>query len=295
MKEGNVNVAAFETAENIIRALDDKKSPVNLPVIGRRKYHQGGKGFFTCMTKGMVQRAMVDEKTGAQYFQNFIDIKDEFRIHVFEGAVIHAQKKVKRTNMGEAFIEQHSDKINQTAEKAGRQLDEGTMKYVLEQTGNRVLERPDEIIRSNTRGWKFSVLNKSKLAKALVDVSVTAVAAIGLDFGAVDVCSDHDGNYYVLEVNTGPGLKESSLEAYVAAFKKKIETLLAPAPVEEKATPKTKTENGAVNATAVQARTDGSDIKKAALERLAVIQALISNADDNDIPGIERAAARLFS
>lgn len=292
MKEGNVNVAPFETAENIMRALDDKKSQINLPVIGRRKYHQGGKGFYTCMTKGMVTRATTGEN-GAQYFQNFIDIDEEYRIHVFEGGVIHAQKKVKRTDMGEAFTEQHTDKINQTAEKAGRKLDGDTVKYVLEQTGKRVLERPDEIIRSNTRGWKFSVLNKSKLAKALVDISVTAVAAIGLDFGAVDVCRDHDGNYYVLEVNTGPGLKESSLEAYVGAFKKKIEALLAPAPVEEKVTAKT-TAAQTVNATAVQTRTDGSDIKKAALDRLAVIQALISNADDDDVPGIERAAARLF-
>ncbi len=292
MQSGGVNVAPFVSADGVVNAIANHEvSGVNLPLIGRRNFHQGGKGFHTCLTQAMVERAMQGEK-GAQYFQNFIDIKDEYRIHVFGNEVIHAQKKVKRNNMGEAFVEQHTDKINQIAERAGKQLDADTMAYVLDQTGNRVLEQPDEIIRSNTRGWKFSKLDRAKLKKDLVTVSITAVASIGLDFGAVDVCCDYDGNFFVLEVNTGPGLKESSLKAYVAALTKKIDLVLnPPKPVEKASSP---TKSAKAKATAVQTNVDGGDIKAAALARMALISQLIGAADEEDIPGIERAAANLF-
>jgi glutathione synthase/RimK-type ligase-like ATP-grasp enzyme len=290
LRDGGVTVAPFVSADSVVKELEKNNSKISLPLIGRRNYHQGGKGFHPCMTRGMVQRAMSGED-GAQYFQNFIDIKDEWRIHIFERNVIHAQKKVPRDNMGEAFVEQHTDKISQTAERAGKKLDPDTMKYVLEATGNRVLERPDELIRSNTRGWKFSVIDKSKLSKQVVTMAASAVAAVGLDFGAVDLCSDHDGNYFVLEVNTGPGLKESSLKAYVDAFSNKINSVLNPPKKTQEVSPK----ETHVKATAIQTNVDGNNVKKAALERLALLKDLITNADDDDVPGIQRAAARLFA
>lgn len=40
----------------------------------------------------------------------------------------------------------------------------------------------------------------------MVDLSVKAVAAVGLDFGAVDIFVDINDNVYILEVNSDPGM-----------------------------------------------------------------------------------------
>jgi hypothetical protein len=45
-----------------------------------------------------------------------------------------------------------------------------------------------------------------------------AVAAVGMDFGAVDVLVDNDGNPYVLEVNAAPGIGGTTGEVYAKAF-----------------------------------------------------------------------------
>lgn len=49
-------------------------------------------------------------------------------------------------------------------------------------------------------------------------LAVTAVAALGLDFGAVDIIQDKKGAYYVLEVNTAPGITGQTVENYAKAF-----------------------------------------------------------------------------
>jgi hypothetical protein len=45
-----------------------------------------------------------------------------------------------------------------------------------------------------------------------------AIAGLDLDFGAVDIIEDTGGLLYILEVNTGPGLVASGIEAYGRTF-----------------------------------------------------------------------------
>jgi glutathione synthase/RimK-type ligase-like ATP-grasp enzyme len=42
--------------------------------------------------------------------------------------------------------------------------------------------------------------------------------ALGLDFGAVDIIQDDGGNFYVLEVNTAPGLEGQTIKSYAEGF-----------------------------------------------------------------------------
>lgn len=66
-------------------------------------------------------------------------------------------------------------------------------------------------IRNSGTGWVF--LNPR--ARPPEDwVSIEAVDALGLDFGAVDVIRGEDGTEYVLEVNTGPSCDPANLERY---------------------------------------------------------------------------------
>ncbi len=69
-------------------------------------------------------------------------------------------------------------------------------------------------IRSHDNGFVFSANNVPIQDDALRQ-AVSAVAGLGLDFGAVDIIYNrHRDKSYVLEVNTAPGITNSSVVSY---------------------------------------------------------------------------------
>ena len=54
-------------------------------------------------------------------------------------------------------------------------------------------------------GFAFNFVEPVDVTPALQKIAVDAVAALGLDFGAVDIILGADRRFYVLEVNTAPG------------------------------------------------------------------------------------------
>jgi len=81
------------------------------------------------------------------------------------------------------------------------------------------VECHDEFIWSHDNGYYFNRVRPNSRAE---EISLRAINAIGLDFGAVDIVVK-DGLYYVLEVNTAPGLQGQSVEVYGNAIKNFIE------------------------------------------------------------------------
>ncbi|MCK4454390.1 hypothetical protein KAU51_03605 [Candidatus Parcubacteria bacterium] len=226
MDKANVNIANFVEASKVATTIKANPNGVNtgkhedvkLPLIGRTKYHQGGKGFWMCPTMTHVKSA-IDE--GAQYFQNMIEIKDEYRLHVFNGDVIYAVKKSKRSKeeYQKACVRHELDNQKNLAKKNNNPFDESTAKLILERMAKKkVANGADMIIRSNRLGWKFSHIKT--VNDNLKNEAVKALKALKLDFGAVDCCIDVNGKPYIIEVNTGPGLEETPFNAYVTAFKK---------------------------------------------------------------------------
>ena len=75
-----------------------------------------------------------------------------------------------------------------------------------------------EFIRNSESGWVFCRENVT-LPKAVESVSIAAIKALGLDFGAVDVLQSTINNgVYVLEINTAPGIEGTTLEKYKEAI-----------------------------------------------------------------------------
>jgi len=106
----------------------------------------------------------------------------EWRIHVVNGKVILVQKKKRRSGYD---------------------------------------DNPDysDIIRNHHTGWIYSVSDTESIGEEVLDSAVKSISSLGLDFGAVDIITQQD-NHWVLEVNTACGLSgESTLNAYVEAFK----------------------------------------------------------------------------
>lgn len=286
LKAAEVAVARFASAETIMGQLT--AGNISLPLIGRKKYHQGGKGFWTCLTKGHIKDA-IDK--GAQYFQEYIPIQDEFRLHIFGDKLVWGVKKVQRTNMAEAFKEQHAEKLKNSAAKANKDLDQNTLDYALEKLAGRVQPDADMIVRSNMRGWKFS--HVKKINKDLIEEAVKAVKAAGLDFGAVDCCIDEDGKPWIIEINTGPGLDGKPFEEYVKVFKERIEEILKP-PKKAEAKPKKKAADQKDAAVDEVEEIDANSAKGRLQAKTALLTEMVSKANEKEAEVLEGLFGKLL-
>lgn len=78
-------------------------------------------------------------------------------------------------------------------------------------------------VRSYNGGWRLSYGGAGWSAcsnkQGVRDLAHRAVAALGLDFGAVDVGVQDDGTLVVFEVNTAPGLEDGTTEKYGVAIR----------------------------------------------------------------------------
>ena len=77
-------------------------------------------------------------------------------------------------------------------------------------------------IRTHNNGWIFA-RDGVTLAAAARDAALSAMQALGLHFGAVDLRVSRSGAVYVLEVNTAPGLEGTTLINYTTALRNYIE------------------------------------------------------------------------
>lgn len=117
---------------------------------------------------------------GAPLYTKYIPKKHEYRVHVFGGRVIDCQQKKKRQEVP-------NDQVNYQ-------------------------------VRSYQNGWVFCRENIQK-PTGLDELAVSAVQALGLHFGAVDVIyNEKDNKCYVLEVNTAPGLSGQTVTNYANAI-----------------------------------------------------------------------------
>lgn len=131
--------------------------------------------------RGIVLADTVDKLVNAPLYTKYKKKRKEFRVHVFQGKIIDVAEKRRR----------------------------------------RAEVRPeifDGYVRNLANGWVFCRDNVVR-PHDLDGCAVAACAALGLDFGAVDVIwNERENKCYVLEVNTAPGLQGTTLEKYAQAI-----------------------------------------------------------------------------
>jgi len=80
-------------------------------------------------------------------------------------------------------------------------------------------------VRSYDNGWVFC-REDVVVQDTVVSASLAAVAALKLDFGAVDIKRNEvNGNVAVLEVNTAPALTGTTLDRYSVAMRELLEVV----------------------------------------------------------------------
>jgi len=78
---------------------------------------------------------------------------------------------------------------------------------------------PDPLCRTHSKGWVLQGKYVSQTPKGCKSAAKQAVEMLGLNFGAVDVCTTKGGGVKVIEVNSSPGLIGSSLNRYAEKIK----------------------------------------------------------------------------
>ena len=82
----------------------------------------------------------------------------------------------------------------------------------------RDVEETNPLIRNIHTGWVYCRDNYIPDPTS-IQLAIDAVQAVGLDFGAVDlIYNQYYNQFYILEVNTAPGLEGTTLINYVNAF-----------------------------------------------------------------------------
>jgi glutathione synthase/RimK-type ligase-like ATP-grasp enzyme len=79
-------------------------------------------------------------------------------------------------------------------------------------------EKSDPKVRSHLNGWVFC-RESVEAPKQVLDASIRALAAVGLDFGALDVgWNEKKQRPCVYEVNSAPGIEGTTIERYADAL-----------------------------------------------------------------------------
>jgi hypothetical protein len=124
-------------------------------------------------------------QTVPAYFSRKEDLEYEYRVHIFRGESIRAGVKIPR----ETYRNQDGSE-----------------------------REPHPWIRSWDSGWRISYTGVKKPVRELAK---SAITALGLDFGAVDIGQRRqDKSVLVLEVNRAPGVESGTIDAYVDAIKR---------------------------------------------------------------------------
>jgi len=138
---------------------------------------------------GIVVASSVGDLVDAPLYVKGVPVDREVRIHVFKEEVIDfSQKK----------------KINKE-----RRETEGIV--------------VNEAIRNLSGGWVFARQGVT-IPDSAKELAVSAVRAVGLDFGAVDIVL-HNNVPKVLEINSAPGMEGTTLESYFNAIRQYIQNL----------------------------------------------------------------------
>lgn len=129
---------------------------------------------------GIVIATKPEELVDAPLYTKYIKKKDEYRVHVFRDRAFFIQRKA-------------------------RKLD---------------VEEPNWMVRNLAGGFVFVEVGREDVPECVIDNAVRSIAALGLDFGGVDVVfNEREQKAYVLECNTACGLEERTAAKYAEVIR----------------------------------------------------------------------------
>lgn len=139
--------------------------------------------------QGIVVVNPDEELNNVSLYSKYIGERREYRVHVYDGEIIYVQQKKRRN-------------------------------------GARELPTYSDVIRNHGTGWVYCADDMTPLPDEAGELSIKAVSALNLTFGAVDIAT-RQGESYVIEVNTAPGLEGRSTDIYLNKINSHCRSILS--------------------------------------------------------------------
>lgn len=131
--------------------------------------------------RGAVFSSSPDDLPNAPLYTKYVKKAAEYRVNVAFGKVINIRQKRRRKDF--------DGEVN-------------------------------NLCRTHDNGWVYCSEGVDKDNEILCNLSLSSVSSLGLDFGAVDIIYNlHYNSYYVLEVNSAPGMEGETLNNFIEALK----------------------------------------------------------------------------
>jgi len=133
--------------------------------------------------KGIVIARAEDQLVKCNLYTSMLDTDIEYRVHVFDGEVIDIVQK--------------------------RQMSKDRMR-------DKGIIVANKEVKNLMNGWSFTRGDLTLWDKDgnyfydMISISLNAIKALDLDFAAIDLVKTKDDEFYVLEVNTAPGMKRGT-------------------------------------------------------------------------------------
>lgn len=131
---------------------------------------------------GIIIAEDKDSIVDAPLYTRYIKKRHEYRVHVFNGEVIDVQRKARSSSVEDADV--------------------------------------DWRVRTHDNGFVF-VREDVDVPQHVKSMCIDSVAGLGLHFGAVDIVhNERQNQFYVLEINTAPGLEGQTIISYADAIQR---------------------------------------------------------------------------
>lgn len=140
----------------------------NRPLLARRDNHKGGRDIRYTTSERWIRNRI---RMGWNFFTKFLPSNAEYRVWVYRRRHLGTYEKVKVRN-----VRWKSDTTH--------------------------------FGRGHKNGYAFQLVAPvPDRIRPAIELAIRSIAALKLDFGAVDVLEGKDGRMYILEVNTAPGVE----------------------------------------------------------------------------------------
>jgi hypothetical protein len=184
LDKSGVAVPAFATS-----SAEAQKLFKNVNTVYCRTLTRASKG------KGIVIATKPSELVKAPLYTAKLNTDIEYRVHVFAGEVIDIVQKRRMTT---------------------------------ERLEAKGIKERNPLVRNLMNGWSFTRADLTLKDKdgdyyhQLIDISLDATKTLGIDFCAIDLIKTKNDDFYVLEVNTAPGMEAGTTthRRYVKALAK---------------------------------------------------------------------------
>lgn len=179
------NASKFEALEQFDRSglrvpgFSRDWSSLEFPIMGRADSRMQGRD-----VKVYHQERDIIELGESDYYIDLIPKVAEYRAHVVDNRIIKASQKVRNDEVWDE--EEHGP-----------------------------IPEYDPFVWNYETGWTF---RNVRMEHPCINMAISAVSVLQLDFGAVDIIVGENGNGYILEVNTAPGLDDANLRRYGVAL-----------------------------------------------------------------------------